>query len=342
VYFGRMIVLERTIQELLLVNDCVSIPGFGGLVAQRFRAEINFSTNVMRPPTKRISFHEGLAANSHLLIGEIAASAKLSVAEATEFINKTVKNWQLDLAAGNSIKVDGIGRFYQDKNGAICFNQSLESNFDLDAFGLDIFRATAITREGATPEAVQTAILSQLKKERSSSFPYWQAAAVFTGIGALLTVGFMKTDINLNDKFKATFNPLNYSRAIEMPAVVATAKALPVVIETAAETPKTEVAAPEITATKPAYEAPKAVDQPVEPGTNLPFHVVVGSFTELENAAELIGRLQQMGYQPELIDLDAKFKKVSIKGFASRTEAARMLQNYKAQVNKGAWIYTRK
>jgi len=341
-----MIVLERTIHQVLLENDCVSIPGFGGLVAQRFRAEINFSTNVMRPPTKRISFHEGLAANSHLLIGEIAASAKLSVEEATEFINKTVKNWQLDLAAGNSIKVDGIGRFYQDKNGAICFNQSLESNFDLDAFGLDIFRATAITREGATPEAVQTAILSRIKKERSSSFPYWQAAAVFTGIGALLTVGFMKTDINLNDKFKATFNPLNYSRAIEMPVAVPTARVLPVVIESPAETPKTEDATPEANtptvATKPAYEAPKAIEKPVEPGTNLPFHVVVGSFTELENAAELIGRLQQMGYQPEIIDLDAKFKKVSIKGFASRTEAARMLQNYKAQVNKGAWIYTRK
>jgi cell division septation protein DedD len=343
-YFGRMFRLERTIQDLLLVNDCVSIPNFGGLVAQRFRAEINYGTNIMRPPTKRISFHEGLAANSHLLVGEIAKSAKLSVEEATEFISKTVKNWQLELAAGNSVKVEGIGRFYQDKNGAICFNQSLESNFDLEAFGLDIFRANAIKRDAATPEAVQTAILNRIKKERSSSFPYWQAAAVFTGIGALLTVGFFKTDINLNDKFKATFNPMNYSRAIEMPTPVTIARKLPVVVETPVETKKEEVA-PEVTTpkveVKPIAEAPKkAAVKTVEQTANLSYHVVVGSFNDMHNATELMASLQEMGYAPVLVDADASFKKVSIQGFATRAEAARALNLYKGKVNKGAWIYT--
>jgi len=345
-YFGRMIRLERIIHDLLLENDCVSIPKFGGLVAQRFRAEINYGTNIMRPPSKRISFHEGLTANSHLLISELAKTAKLSVEEANEFISQTIKNWYLDLAAGNSIKVDGIGRFYQDKNGAICFNQSLESNFDLDAFGLDIFRATIIKREAGAPEAVQSAILKRIKKDRTINFPYWQAAAVFTGIGALLTMGFMKSDINLNDKLRATFNPLHFSRSIEVPAVVSTERVLPTSASEPKATPATTT--PEIEATIIVDETPAPVIKPVAnpnptPQTsNLPYHVVVGSFKELNNAADLIERLAQMGYQAEIIDLDATFKKVSIQSYATRTEAARALNLYKGKVNKGAWIYTRK
>lgn len=342
-----MITIERIIFRLLLENDCVSIPEFGGLVAQRFRAEINYGTNIMRPPTKRISFHEGLAANGQLLINETAKAAKLSLEEAQDYILSTVKNWQLELAAGNSIKVDGIGRFYQDKNGAVCFNQSLESNFDLDAFGLDIFRANAIKREGAAPEAVKTAILNRIKKEQSSSFPYWQAAAVFTGIGALLTLGFMKTDINLNDKLKATFNPLHFSRSIEVPATVISERVVPVVVEEAHETPiiatPTTDEKPTIPVQKPIASAkPAAAPEVIPQSSNLPYHVVVGSFNELINAAELIERLKQMGFQPEILDHDASFKKVSIQGFETRAEAARALNLYKGKVNKGAWIYTRK
>ena len=57
-----------------------------------------------------------------------------SQAKASEAIATTVANWKVQLQAGNSIKLEGVGRFYYDNEDAICFNQSLESNFDLDAF----------------------------------------------------------------------------------------------------------------------------------------------------------------------------------------------------------------
>ncbi len=60
-----MIGVEKILFDLLLNHDCVSLSGFGGLVAQRFRAEINPGTNIVRPPSKRISFHEGLTASQY-------------------------------------------------------------------------------------------------------------------------------------------------------------------------------------------------------------------------------------------------------------------------------------
>ena len=331
-----MIRLERYIFDLLLENDCVSIPGFGGLVAQRFRAEINPGTNIMRPPTKRISFHDGLTANADLLVDALVKGENISVEAANQAIEDQVKNWQIDLAAGDSIKLDLIGRFYLDKQGSICFNQSLEANFDLDTFGLDIFRANAINRDNQVKEAVQTAITERVRTEVNKPFPYWRAAAVFAGIGALLTVGFFKSEVNLNDKLMASFNPLHFSRAIVVPA-----KQLPAETKPAEETTiqYNDVVVPAVADEKtnaPIEDLITPVDQVAR------YQVIVGSFKDVINAQDLILRLQRMGYSPQIIEDGTTFTKVSIQGYTSRDEAISALKDYKAKVNKGAWIYTAK
>ncbi len=343
-----MIRIERHISDLLMENDCISIPGLGGLVAQYFRSEINPGTNIMRPPSKRISFHEELMANSHLLITRISDDEKISLAETNKLIEKTVKDWQLTLAEGDSIKLEGIGRFYQDKKGAVCFNQSLEANFNLDSFGLDMFRATAIQRDVQIKAAVTTAIQDHIspKAERESNrkvFPYWRAAAVFAGVGALLTLGFFKSEINLNDEFMANFNPLHYSRAIEVP--VASEKALPK--EADSESPAEAVKSvryEELVNTPVETPEPNnGIGDLITPASEvLPYQVIVGSFKDVTNAQDLILRLQRMGYEPRILEDNSSFSKVSIQGFENRAQAVSSLKSYKARVNKGAWIYTAK
>lgn len=338
-----MIRLERYIFDLLLEHDCISIPGFGGLVAQRFRAEINPGTNIMRPPTKRISFHEGLTANANLLVSALAEGEKMNREAAADAIERQVKNWQIDLATGASIKLDLIGRFYLDKQNNICFNQSLEANFDLETFGLDIFRATSINRDTQVKEAVQTAITERVRKEVNKPFPYWRAAAVFAGIGALLTVGFFKSEVNLNDKLQATFNPLHFSRAIEMPVVSAREEVAPaeaaeqtITYEEAVKVPETPVIKEETSSVTPVESLIKSAD------AVKPYQVIVGSFKDVLNAQDLILRLQRMGYEPQVIEDRTSFTKVSIQGFTNRGEAVAALKEYKSKVNKGAWIYTAK
>jgi hypothetical protein len=341
-----MIRIERHISDLLLENDCISIPGLGGLVAQYFRSEINPGTNILRPPSKRISFHEELTANSHLLITRISDSERISLAETNQLIEKTVKDWQLTLAEGDSIKLEGIGRFYQDKKGAVCFNQSLEANFNLDSFGLDMFRATAIQRDVQIKAAVTNAIHEHVSPKAKGegnrkAFPYWRAAAVFAGIGALLTVGFFKTEVNLNEEFMANFNPLHYSRAIEVPVV--SEKTLPDVANESTEKQEHTVQYEDV-ATDIEPETSKtanSLEELITPAsTVLPYQVIVGSFKDVANAQDLILRLQRMGYDPQIIDDSSSFSKVSIQGFENRSAAASALKSYKTRVNKGAWIYT--
>lgn len=330
-----MLAIDKYIHELLMEHDCVSIPGFGGMVTQRFRAEINPGTNLLRPPSKRISFHKELVANSHLLLNQLTANEKISQAKASEIIASTVAGWKNSLSAGDSVKLDGIGRFYLDKEGHVCFNQSLESNFDLDAFGLDIFRATAIKRDVEIKQAVTSAIVDNYKKSEQR-FPFWRAAAVFAGIGLLLTVGFFKSDVSFPTNLKANFNPLVFSRTIKSsPAAEAVTK--PEINREIDRTPAT------INYQDVKVEVASELVEPVikNETKQLPFQVIVGSFKDISNAEELIADLRAKGYKPSIIEDKTSFSKVSIEGFNSRNEAVSAMRAYKNSVNKGAWIYKR-
>lgn len=337
-----MLDLAKYIHELMLEHDCVSIPDFGGMVAQRFRAEINPGTNIMRPPSKRISFHKELVANSHLLLQKVAQKNGITQSKASEQIAAVVSDWKTELGNGNSIKLNGVGRFYLDKAGSICFNQSLESNFDLDAFGLEMFRATAIKRDEAIKESVSVAIAESVKKTQQK-FPFWRAAAVFAGIGALLTIGFFKTDFSVQDRFMANINPLHYSKAIEIP-VVKSAEVAPInetvegdilpTVNAAEEAVHYNDVASEIAVEK---EPVTAIAQQAETAS---FYVIVGSFKEKHNAEELVASLSAQGYPAQIINDNSGFDKVSIEGFSNRVEAVQAMRAYQLSVSKGAWIYS--
>ena len=67
-----MVVIEHIIGELLLRHNCVIVPSFGGFVAKRASATIDYTTGVMQPPKKSILFNRQLINNDGLLIAECA------------------------------------------------------------------------------------------------------------------------------------------------------------------------------------------------------------------------------------------------------------------------------
>jgi len=331
--------LGAYIHDLLIESDCISIPGFGGLLAQNFHAELNSGTHLIRPKSKRISFHQELSANAYLLVNKITTAENCTSAKAEDYIANTVAQWQQYLAAGESVKVAGVGRFYLDYSGAICFNQSLESNLDLQAFGFDIFRATAIKREIEIKETMATAIARQ--KQSAASMPFWRAAAVFTGIGALLAIALLKSEINMPTNLLANFNPLQYSRAIHLEKAPQTFVPLEEIKAPATTIEEEELpaAAPEVRATP---ESTTPIKVAVEAASlSKPYHVIVGSFKDITNAQELLNKLTSDGYSPTVINDGSAFAKVSLESFDNREKAAMALRAYKLSVNKGAWIYTR-
>ena len=66
-----MIELARHIEILLLENDCVIIPDFGGFIAHYQPARYIKEENLYLPPVRTIGFNPQLTINDGLLVNRI-------------------------------------------------------------------------------------------------------------------------------------------------------------------------------------------------------------------------------------------------------------------------------
>ena len=67
-----MISVEELIGDLLLRNNCVIVPSFGGFVANQSAAIIDYRNGIITPPRKSVLFNRQLINNDGLLIKELS------------------------------------------------------------------------------------------------------------------------------------------------------------------------------------------------------------------------------------------------------------------------------
>lgn len=86
-----MIELARHIETLLLENDCVIVPGFGGFVAHHVPARLLPEENLFLPPTRIIGFNPQMRMNDGLLVQSYMATYGTSFSDATKMVEHRVK-----------------------------------------------------------------------------------------------------------------------------------------------------------------------------------------------------------------------------------------------------------
>lgn len=131
-----MIKLEEIIGNLLLRHNCVIIPGFGGFVAQKTSAKIDYKTGIISPPGKSLLFNRQLINNDGLLISEFAQQKGISYNDSLSSIDQLVAQWNTELSAGNRISIDKVGFLFFDQERNICFEQDRYFNLLLSSYGL--------------------------------------------------------------------------------------------------------------------------------------------------------------------------------------------------------------
>jgi cell division septation protein DedD len=135
-YFCSMTSVEQLIGNLLLRHNCVIIPSFGGFVARRISARVDYKSGTMLPPSKSILFNRQLLNNDGLLINEFASENEVSYDEATQELTTLVNQWQATLNEGGRIEIERVGNLYFDEERNICFEQDRFANLLLESFGL--------------------------------------------------------------------------------------------------------------------------------------------------------------------------------------------------------------
>lgn len=104
-----MIELTRHIEILLLDNDCVIVPDFGGFMAHYVHAEYSEEEGMFYQPQRTIGFNPQLRLNDSLLAQSYVEAYDVSYPEAIRMIASEVEEVRQTLAIEGKYEFHGIG-----------------------------------------------------------------------------------------------------------------------------------------------------------------------------------------------------------------------------------------
>lgn len=170
-YICLMHQLTPHIKELLLLYDCVILPGFGGFVSADVSAHFDAEHNRFIAPSKEISFNNNLKHNDGLLCQVIMKSEEIDFKSALNIVESWVDQIKAEIKTGNYI-IDGVGELFLNENDKLSFKSFKHLQVCKQSFGLSSFYFPELSnkKEVASP---------QISKEyiKVGSMSRWLAAA---------------------------------------------------------------------------------------------------------------------------------------------------------------------
>ena len=132
----NLAVISVLLQELLLENERITLPGVGTFSLEEVPASFLEESNIMLPPTKKIVFDNLQNKNDGLLENAYARKTGLILEDSKRdllFLSKKVKE-----AIANNLKVviPGFGTLFNN-NGEISFDKDKDLDVSPDSFGLE-------------------------------------------------------------------------------------------------------------------------------------------------------------------------------------------------------------
>lgn len=359
-----MIELAQHIETLLLENDCVIVPGFGGFVAHYSPATRIKEENIFLPPTRTIGFNPQLKLNDGVLVQSYMSAYDTSFADASRIVEKEVNEFIGLLHEEGKAHLDNIGEIHYNIYGNYEFVPYDYKITTPSLYGLDSFEMHELSVLQQKEKVWIPAHPEKEKKtfEISINRAYLRNAAAM--IAAIVLFFAFSTPVENTDVQKnnyAQLLPSELFEQIEKQSVVVTpvyvksdamqqAKKLSATASTSSSTKtsstkkntadktskpiavrEVKVAKQETTATAPAVKSPESA--------NHPFHIIVAGGISLKDAEAIATQLKSKGFaNAKALNMDGKVR-VSISSFDNRNEATKqLLELRKNETYKNAWL----
>ncbi|MEX1191111.1 MAG: SPOR domain-containing protein [Brumimicrobium sp.] len=164
--------LSEIIGTLLLRNNCVVIPSFGGFIANFVSAKVDVSKGIITPPKKALSFNKNLNNNDGLLVSTFAHENNISFDQAKDLLATKVKQMKSELSKGKRVHFQNVGFLYTNKSGNIAFEQDRFFNLLLSSYGLGnvqfiVQEEKKVVSKSSTRKTASAKIISLEKSEKS-------------------------------------------------------------------------------------------------------------------------------------------------------------------------------
>lgn len=353
-----MIELAQHIETLLLENDCVIVPGFGGFVAYYSSATRVKEENLFLPPTRTIGFNPQLKLNDGVLVQSYMSVYETSFSDATRIVEREVNELIETLHQEGKADLENIGEIHYNIYGNYEFTPYDNKITTPSLYGLDSFEMHELSALQRKEEKVL--IPANLAKEKNTyeiSINRAYLRNVAAMIAAIVLFFAFSTPVENTEIQKnnyAQLLPGELFGQIEKQSVVMT----PVSVasdgaqhrkkaSTQSSTQKLTVdktktskpiAVREVKVVKKEETAPAPAAVKPQP-INHPFHIIVAGGIGLKDAENMANQLKEKGFtNAKALNTDGKVR-VSILSFDNREEATKqLLELRKNETYKNAWL----
>ena len=159
-----MIELAQHIETLLLENDCVIVPGFGGFVAHYAPATHIKEENLFLPPTRTIGFNPQLKLNDGVLVQSYMSAYDTSFSDATRIVEKEIKQFIELLHKEGKAQLENIGEIHYNIYGNYEFVPYDYKITTPSLYGLDSFEISELSTLKQKEKVLIPASLTKEKK----------------------------------------------------------------------------------------------------------------------------------------------------------------------------------
>lgn len=301
--------ISQYLKELLLLNDCVIIPEFGGFVANYKPATIE--NNQFFPPTKEIAFNNKLISNDGLLINYISEAEGVDYFSAKQKLDSFVEETMLNLEKNRNVYFDGVGYLHYDSRENLQFEPQLKQNLLIESYGLQNFSYEKLYQRQMPKPAI--------KVEYRESVPviFQQRKLKKLVIAIPLLIAMALIPMKHNNEYLSKSDMGMWETLMQ-------------------STPAAPIQAPEQNLTENTTSVVAVTET-----EQFKYFIIGGSFKSEENARKYIQQLKEQGYNGQNLGIFNGLNRVAMKGFASMGEAQKELNSLLSKSpSSGVWIHT--
>lgn len=325
--------LIQALPLLLHDHDCLVVPDLGGFVAHPVPARFDADKGEWVPPGRNVAFNPKLVVRDGLLEQEIRRATGCTNEAAAALIDREVENLRLQIAAGQTREIPGLGRLYLGENDVIAFapEPRIDERYAPPGLGrIPWLDRKAVPVEETTQEAPSpTAETSTSKKtppaenvpsQERTALEGWTPLLRVAAVLLLPLIAFGSIWWTRSDTAQFDLLPLNRSEAsLYLPRIEGedirfpesgNPSALPFISENAPNL----VPSP--------TEAVMPIPQANGTASGCRHHVIAGTFSNAARAAALARRFESLGYATTLLPGPSGGHRVSAGCFVRTQEAA--------------------
>ncbi|MDP2114225.1 MAG: SPOR domain-containing protein [Bacteroidota bacterium] len=298
--------INQYIKELLLLNDCVIIPEFGGFVANYKPATIE--NNQFFPPTKEIAFNNKLNSNDGLLINYISETEEIDYFSARQKLDSFVEETNLNLERNRNVYFEGVGYLHYDSRENLLFEPQIKQNLLVDSFGLQNFSYEKLYQRQMPKPAFKV----EYREPVPVIFQKRKLQKLVIAIPLLFAMALIP--IKNNKVFLSKSDMGMWETFIQSAPTVAVHTSEPTTAEYTAN-----IAAPE--------------------QVQFNYYIIGGSFKSEENAVNYLRQLKEQGYDGQNLGVFHGLHRIAMKGFVTIEDAQKELNKLLYQnPQSGVWI----